>query len=45
MWLVLILRKTGDGITLPWLSLEQLPFGFLAVLLDSFPLKGIDMFA
>ena len=38
-------ENCGDGITLPWLRLEQLPFGFLAVLLDSFPLKGIDMFA
>lgn len=37
-------KETGGGITLPCLRLEQLPFGFLAVLLDSFPLKGIDMF-
>ena len=28
------------SLTLPWLRLEQLPFSFLVVLLDSFPLMG-----
>lgn len=38
-------EKENCSGSITFIRLAQRPFGFLVVLLDSFPLKGIDMFA